>query len=153
MQAEADEHSMQDCPGGEVYALGKALFVIPKATNQSHQQNGLEQGFTGEKKETEAIVSSKEIVWKPLVLPKHLDMCYLSDTYPLQIKHNIWRRSRILMHAMSNLPPYLRRIGTGASCIPCEIINFELWIWALYPSEKYFWREYNQYVIRNGLNP
>ena len=51
---------IQDCPDGDVFALGKALFVIPKSTNHLHQQNGLEKGFVEEKKETEAIVCPKE---------------------------------------------------------------------------------------------
>lgn len=38
---------MQDRPGGETYAVGKGLFVIPKDSNPLRQQNGLEVNVNG----------------------------------------------------------------------------------------------------------
>ena len=48
---------LQDQPGGQIFALGKALFVIPKADSALHQHNGLAEGFSEKKKETESIIS------------------------------------------------------------------------------------------------
>jgi len=36
---------VQDRPGGEVFATGKALFVIPKQDSALQQQNGLEESL------------------------------------------------------------------------------------------------------------
>ncbi len=51
---------MQDKPGGEIFALGKALFVIPKSDSALHKHNGLAEGFGEEKKQTESIISPVE---------------------------------------------------------------------------------------------
>lgn len=37
--------TVQDRPGGEVFATGKALFVIPKQDSALQQQNGLEESL------------------------------------------------------------------------------------------------------------
>lgn len=47
---------MQDRPGGDVFAVGKALFVIPKESNPLKKQNGIEEsGWFGKK---EALVTT-----------------------------------------------------------------------------------------------
>ena len=53
--------TLQDKLGGETYALGKGLFVIPKDSNPLKQQNGLESAGVFEKKvESENIAERLE---------------------------------------------------------------------------------------------
>ena len=46
MLAISDRILLQSEPNGEVYAVGKALFVIPKPTAPLSQQNGLEESMS-----------------------------------------------------------------------------------------------------------